>query len=390
MYSPTETMLRTASDNAACLGSLYDVHRDQILETLDMSIMKTSIIQNQKVLCTIQKYRTNNSPNLAEIMGIEHELRLSLLLNFIPKIGVTIGIETVIILQLPSDDKLTHDIDILLEKIRNFLQNNIETITLMLEEESLFDQVLSTTVYSNIPKLEKMHKFINVCRALYPLRINPKEHQLLKFHLSPVKWFFPTCNPESARNLPLEPAFRDMIEHDLLHSWTIIKRTNSKIDNRTKALLERYLPWQMMDAHRIYSQTKVYHDDVVERLRLLIVSIRSCQNVNADIGQIFRDESYILWRKLIDDLNMYIHHLQAKTQIIYELQQLEFNYCNALDSGIQKGDDLIKIQQKLTRYEPTRHFLCSNDDLKSMDLLSWNYLRDQLIGEHENHVKLRP
>ncbi|CAF3420599.1 unnamed protein product [Rotaria socialis] len=444
MYSPTETMLLTATDNAACLGSLYDVHRDQILEALDMNIMKTSIIQNQKVLCTIQKYRTNNSPNLAEIMGIEHELRLSLLLNFIPKIGisriidyshtinpytrcfryhysdriehlenldqttnlsqtalstnsathiisgVTIGIETVVILQLPSDDKLTHDIDILLEKIRNFLQNNIETITLMLGEESLFDQVLSTTVYSNIPKLEKMPKFINICRALYPLRINPKEHRLLKFHLSPMKWFFPTCNPESTRNLPLEPAFRDMIEHDLFHSWTVIKQTNSKLDNRTKVLLEKCLPWQMMDAHRIYSQTKVYHEDVAERLRSLIVSIRSGQNVNADIGQIFRDESYILWRKLTDDLNMYVDHLQAKAQIIYELQQLEFDYCNALDSGIQEGDDLIKIQQKLTRYESTRHCLCSDDDLKSTDLLSWNGLRDRLIREQENHVKLRP
>ncbi|CAF4222296.1 unnamed protein product [Rotaria sp. Silwood2] len=444
MHIFTETITRTAIDISGRLGSLYNGWRDQILGVLDISTMKTSIIRNQSVLCKIQRCETNESPNLARMIGIEDELRLSALLNFVSNIGISsiidyphsinkytrcfryhyldhkehlfndpnqveksketllsdssathiiteisLGIDIVVILQLPPDDKLANDIDAALEKIRDHLQNSSKIMIIASDVERLFDRILFTTVYSNIFKLVQMNKFLDLCRNLNQFKKNPIDCELLRYRLSPIKWFFPEYTGEVIRYSPLESELRDIFESDLLQSSIVLKQTCSRLDENTRRLLQKHLASQLLEAHRLYSQGKVYHEDVVRRLQSLIVTIRSGQEISADIAQIFRDEPYIIWRKTIDDLNMYTSHLQSKANMINELQRLRFEYCNALDRGIQDSDDQTIIEQKLGRYEQPQRFLCSTDILNNTNPSQWNYLRNQLIRERNGNEKIR-
>ncbi|CAF1257922.1 unnamed protein product [Rotaria sordida] len=334
MYLSTETITRTASDISGRLGSLYNIWQDQILEPLDISTMRTSTIQSQSVLCKVQSYGMEESPNLARMIGIENGLRLSALLNFVPKIGllsiidypysinkytrcfhyyyldrmehlfnssnqvekrietlpsdnfpthiiteISLGIDIVVILQLPPDDKLANDIDVELEKIRDHLQKNLKTMVIASDIERLFDRILFTTVYSNIPKLIQTNKFLDICRNLNQFKQNSMDCQLLKYYLTPIKWFFPKYTGENIRYFPLD-------------------------------------------------------------------------------------------------------YLQAKANMISELQQQKFEYYNALDLGIQDGDDQTIVEQKLVRHEQFQRFLCSTDLLKSMNPSQWDFIRDQLIREH--------
>ncbi|CAF3911488.1 unnamed protein product [Rotaria sp. Silwood1] len=401
MYSLTETITRTAIDISGRLGSLYDGWRDQILEALDTSTMKTSLIPSRSVLCTIQRYGTTESSNLARMIGIEDELRLSTLVNFAPKIGIlsiidyphsinkytrcfryqyldrkeylfndlnqvekrnetsltnssathiiteiSSGIDIVVILQLPPDDKFANDIDAALEKIRDHLQNSLKTIIIHSDVERLFDQILFTTVFSNIPKLLQMNKFLDICRNLNQLKKNPMDCEILRYRLSPIKYFFCEYTGEVIRCFPLQSELRDIFENDLLRAWIILKQTCLRLDENTKSLLQRHLALQLLEAHRLYSQGKVYHENVIRQIQSLIITIRSGQEISADIGQIFRDEPYITWRKNMNDLDMCIRDLQTKVILINDLQRQDFEYCNATDRGIQDGDDETTIEQK--------------------------------------------
>ncbi|CAF1269383.1 unnamed protein product [Rotaria sordida] len=391
MHSLTETITRTAIDISGRVGSLYDGWRDQILGTLDINTMKTSTIRSRSLLCKVQKYDMNKSPNLAQMIGIEDELRLSTLVNFVPKIGlssiidypysinkytrcfryhyldrkehlfndqnqiekwnktsmpdnsathmiteISFGIDIVVILQLPSHDKLVNDIDAALEKIQHHLQNSLENMIIASDVERLFDQILFTTVYSNIPKLVQIEKFLDLCRNLNQLKKNPTDCELLKYRLTPIKWFFLEYTEDVTRYFPLESEFRDIFENDLLQSSIVLKQACSRLDENTRRFLQKHLALQLLEVHQLYSQGKIYHEDVIQRLQSLIIMIRNGQEIDVDIGQIFRNEP----------------HLQAKADMISELQRQEFEYCNAADCGIQDGDDQTIIEQKLTHAYP--------------------------------------
>ncbi|CAF1314502.1 unnamed protein product [Rotaria sordida] len=392
MHSLTETITRTAIDISGRVGSLYDGWRDQILGTLDINTMKTSTIRSRSLLCKVQKYDMNKSPNLAQMIGIEDELRLSTLVNFVPKIGlssiidypysinkytrcfryhyldrkehlfndqnqiekwnktsmpdnsathmiteISFGIDIVVILQLPPHDKLVNDIDTALEKIQHHLQNSLENMIIASDVERLFDQILFTTVYSNIPKLVQIEKFLDLCHNLNQLKKNPTDCELLKYRLTPIKWFFLEYTGDVTQYFPLESEFRDIFENDLLQSSIVLKQACSRLDENTRRFLQKHLALQLLEVHQLYSQGKIYHEDVIQRLQSLIITIRSGQEIDVDIGQIFRNEP----------------HLQAKADMISELQRQEFEYCNAADCGIQDGDDQTIIEQKLTQYKPS-------------------------------------
>ncbi|CAF5152600.1 unnamed protein product, partial [Rotaria sp. Silwood1] len=183
---------RKAVDCSGSLGSLYDGYKDQILLKVNVNSKRKRCQEHKSKYCMVTNASKDQQQSILKVIGLEDELRLSLLLNlrektgiaaFIdysypineytwffyyysldreeelsndtPKIqsfnelsklqnvathiitGIQTGIDVLVVLQLPSKTELVTKIDEVLHRIRNLLLDGDNTFQLTSDDENL-------------------------------------------------------------------------------------------------------------------------------------------------------------------------------------------------------------------------------------------------------------
>jgi hypothetical protein len=236
-----------AIDQSGNLGSFYNKYQDAILGKVNDKVKSHSSLLNDGIICRLYHGRTVETQNLLKMVGIERPLRLSIILKMIQPTGIASiiiyprsidkytrficfrhesrkescdkdlikriqqrklsnidtsathviseiiwGVHAVVVLQLLPNQQV--ETDHLLEEICRNLSHDEHCIEMTSEKRALLDQIISTTVYSNIPTLSGMTKLDDIWQRMLELKKNPTEHRRLKYTLSPIQSLDPEQN----------------------------------------------------------------------------------------------------------------------------------------------------------------------------------------------------
>jgi hypothetical protein len=236
---------RVAIDTSGCLGSLYDAHRNRIREKPEGIFKEPPVLLDKKSRCAIKTSNRHQSQNLLKLVGLDEDLRLSLLLGMTPKnglasiidypyplneytrvlhysyidreekisddaqkaqqcvkssmpqidathiiTGVAWGVTCIVVLQLPDDAKIVAEIDGALENVRLVLEqsNNVSDITE--NDRHLLEKINKTKVYSNVPKLMELTLLLQICQYVIELGQKSDMCRPLEYTLQPIGWLY--------------------------------------------------------------------------------------------------------------------------------------------------------------------------------------------------------
>ncbi|CAF3952338.1 unnamed protein product, partial [Rotaria sp. Silwood1] len=144
-----------------------------------------------------------------------------------------------------------------------------------------------------------------------------------------------------------------------------------------------YISTQLSDA-----KTKFINE--IERLSIIVITIRRGQNDNLVIQDIFYDQERKAIHTIINDLQQHINSLVYKQNIITYLQQQSFQYLNVADLNINQTDNEKTIEDKLVQHYQHLRILCSNDTLTNNNSQEFqkriNYLKEELSKNSNLHL----
>ncbi|CAF3072145.1 unnamed protein product, partial [Rotaria sp. Silwood2] len=80
---------RKAIDSSGSLGSLYDGYKDRILLKVNVNSIEKQSEEYKVRHCIITNDSKDQKLNILQMMGVENELRLSILLNIREKTGIS-------------------------------------------------------------------------------------------------------------------------------------------------------------------------------------------------------------------------------------------------------------------------------------------------------------
>ena len=434
---------RTALDSAGQLGSIYDGFRDLMCK--EESVRRELLVPDQhkiftssKVIhCQIKKGNNNKNANLLQVINMVDELRLSVLLGLtsrdgmasiidyphqinectrflyysyvgqkeqisdkIEKIrkmhkssallttttthiitGVTYGIDILVILQLPSENSVSKQIDDLLTEICACLKNNKNASTLTSDNKNLLRKITDITVHSNISSLMEVLTLHDVC--LY-IEKNKNEATIypIMYTLRPIKWMFPECTEHGINFTSTPKTFREEVERYVIDFSNTVKYLKDSLDGYVTQLLHGNLDQQLRDVQRqLLRLTKTY-ETIVERLGNIIFEIRKNRTKSQSNEQTLKN----MKEKTLKDIDAFkksLAELEEKGKLIGALEKQKFRYCDASERHVTKKDnDQTLIQKLKTKNKPSR-VLCTNDQLNKKDPAKVSHGRDQLADERK-------
>lgn len=437
-HIPLQRRSISSSDN---LGSLYDINRDCVLKQLNINDIKRSSQSYQKIQCQIINGHLDKNKNLLKIIGIQNELRLSILLNLTSKTGiaslidytrpinqytrflqysyldrgeqlpneifkteknlqllvnntdathiitgVTLGIEFVVVLQLPSDDELVKKIDSVLDGAQDILKGTRKYSSLTTEEENILGKIVDTKIYSNMAHLMEMTSLLEICRCRNIARRRDYMLLPLMYTLQSIESLFPQSINSKIVFTLLPTKFNKKVEDHLIKLSIIIKRLKYSLDHHvTMKLLPDHL---LQEVQNQWESLQNLYEKEIEYFQNLIFSIRIAQDDISEIDRTLNDSNQTDIKDRLNQLTQRVNSLEEKEHFINNLQKQNFRYYNVNESNIIRDETQESLQRKLiidARYD---RVLCSNDSLHTNNQLQFKQLRLQLIGERQNNPQL--
>jgi GTP-binding protein EngB required for normal cell division len=441
---PPSGIDRKANNAFGGLGSLYDQHRDQVLERLDMKLKKPKQRKLKTVQCKLISGETNESQNLLRMIDIQDDLRLSILLNLVPKTGISLlidypyriteytrflhyiyirreeylrddakkvrkelessihktdathiitginwGIEFVAVLQLPGDAEMAAQIDTILNKMCTSLNDSKHRdLKLSPNKQNLLGEIKNTEVYSNIPALSSRKTIYGIYLDIDRLEGNKTEHLPVDFKLYPIQEISAQNHRnDNTLNSPSETC-NNSIEQYLLQLSTMINYFESSLIKNVSNLLREHLKERLTEAYTKWLDIKNKYTDEMARMAHSVVNFRKDNSQLSEINEILNDERHRTLKNSCDELNENLKHLEVKIQFIADLQQQKFQYQNVAELNLGADKNIEQIEQILLKDRQRDRILCSSDTLKHTNRSKWDKLRRQLLGEHQKDDNL--
>jgi hypothetical protein len=432
---------RTAVDTSGCLGSLYNQYQDQILGKLNVKIKKKALsIPSQNSQCQIIKGNTDENQNIFRMIDIQDDLRLNILLNLVPWtgltalseysspinessrilrftyvnreerlpdyaknirqhikpsmlhpdathfiIGVTWGFDVLVILQLSPEAELVRTADKELEKIQQAFQGNHSSV--ILDTHSL--NISNMKVYSNISFLTKATSLDDIYQKVHQLKKNHVCHRPIEYTLCSIQEIYSKNNDMQKRIASLDASFNSEIEQHFLQMSTSIKYLESYYNENKPSVLRQYFAGQLYDMCMQLSDVKKKYINELDRFAKLVIDFRKGSIEKIHIQEALNDDQQKTLKKNIAELTENKNNLEAKPQLITELQKQQFQYWNVAEHSLDGRNNLQTVEQKLIKDDQLDRILCSNDTLNKDKLLEFNQLRDQLVQQHQSNPELR-
>ena len=431
---------RRAIDPSGHIGSFYDAHTDRVLPASQTNFNMQSALARRRPSCFIKEFMINERSNLLEKCNIHRELRLNVALQTTPATGmgalinysrpvdkytrflcyvyysrtdyftddelysmkrqnpvkspsnathmivlVNWGIDVVVVVQLPPEDKYIDAIDYVLYKLCFALSEENTRPVLLEEDQQFLNMIVHTEVFSNIPDLARINSTIDFYDSILLFKSKIDCHTPYSYNLYPIEYL---CAVNSHNNIgfkELPPDIVPRIENyvfELLHDF---RRLNRSVKQEFTSE-EKHLPEKLR--HSLSHFNDLYEGKINE-IRGLVKCIRCCQ---IDVNEIFEslnDHRVFKLRNAMQDFTTELNQMKKKKLIQY-LEDNEFSYENAISRGIQLDDDGETITRKLSADPKYTGIVGGNDHLIKNKQTQWNNLCNQLVKKRERnpHLKL--
>ena len=431
---------RTAIDQHGGLGSCYDAYTDNIISKLKpQGIPEFDSNTNQTRYEYIQDC-TRHAPNLLQFVGIDHQLRLSLLLQMTKADGITslikhppsidkqtrlfyvyhelhtssygknihqlqkiirktngntyathvvtelvCGIHLLAALQLPIDQE--EKINALLSTLCRSLNNNQYPNNLNAEEKVLLNQIISIKVYSNMNELTIMKKFEDIYERIIQMRTKKNGNQLLKYILTPLTCFYDD-NVPIREFFTCQPHETEHLEHYLLQQSAELNRLKLLVNDDLPELLQGYFQNQLKSLQNEVLILDVQEKNDTQQIRDLIVEMRQGKHSYS----IFNNKKCLdapkQIQQLIQKINIQSEELKRRGKLLKRLQNDEYEYCDVSELGIQNGSKEDRVKDLILGNDSSKIIFFSNDAFFKECPEDWMIIYCQMIEERRNNRHL--
>ena len=441
-YPVPDNIERIAIDQRGFLGTMYDGYTDNIKGKLNIEMKSESHKLKNHMKCILIEGRKPDTRNLLKFIDIDHQLRLSIELKLVPATGIALlvsysrsinahtrflyvyhetgiqsygnrlhelrkpvtssasetcathiitgivyGIHLLVILQLPPDHE--KEIDILLLKMYPSLCNNGQAINMNSKDRALLNQIISTTVYSNIGELTRIKKFDDVYDKIIELQKNDTKHRSLKYVLTPIQWFYGQYHELIPLLHSCEPHESEILEYYLLQQSSEFKVLMLRITHDLPELLQGKLEKQLENIkNELFILHTLLGDEFVRNHNLLCMIRHGDKRYSIDNNKVSLDPPKEIQR-VINDINIHINELESKVKFIKQLQINEFDYCDVAELGIREGLNEETVKDILFGNDTHKAIFFSTDTLRKQNQEDWIIIYSKMIEEHRTNPQLR-
>ncbi|CAF3956062.1 unnamed protein product, partial [Rotaria sordida] len=433
---------RKAINAFGCLGSLYDSCRDCLLVQDKRNIPKQSFKPSKLAKCLVIDGNSDASRNILRMIDIESDLRLSLLLNLTPKIGiaailnypyrineytrilyyswvdreeqisndtirnlklinsikpathiitsVNYGIDILVVLQLPSETNFIHGIDHILQKISKSLSNDNDIISLLTTEENdRLRKIINIIVYSNISDLTGLNNMSTLLHKLEIIKKKFNSYPPITYSLQPLAVVYPQYMRNNIKFRILPSELNNNLEQYILRRRAVVINFTKSFPKNLQKFLSGYLDEKLCQAHKqCLPMIKKYLLEI-EQLSKLLIGFRHGQVEISAINNILINKEQTILRNEDNELIQTLNDLETKANLINDLSNQNFRYYNVVERDINKYDNENTIRTKLITIAHRDRILCSNDTLNKNNREQLNKLRSYLIQEQQQNPNVR-
>ncbi|CAF2117480.1 unnamed protein product [Rotaria magnacalcarata] len=408
---------RVAVDDSGRIGSLYDGYRDRILEQQNVFNLETSTQVIRSIRCTLTKGKSESSQNILKTIGLEPELRLSILLNLTKKTEsfvnidhshpvneytrsivysyldreekiagsseeekllnkplildstathvitqVVFGTDFSVILQLPNVWNFVEDIDRVLNKLLTLFKNQQETVTLTENDKNVLDKIVQTKVYSNIPHMRNITTIYDIYRYIQENK-NTSSNYPISYAIRPIKIVNPQYNRENEKFTRVPRELHAIIEDYVVQIRVDMEQIEKLIARDITDFSREHLKKQFGNIENRWLDVKNKFDNEIQQISKLVLSIRSGKVENIMLHQILKHSDQVMMITNLNGLKQNIEQIKEKEKFIRYMNQREFQYLNAAEYKIGEADDGKLIKYKLVENDENTYILCSSDRL---------------------------
>ncbi|CAF3590390.1 unnamed protein product [Rotaria socialis] len=441
--NPLQVMLnddfirRLPVKQSATIGSIYDARIDCIVGNISLPNNVVSKSKRCKyVYCKVFEINLMKVENIINSLGIDDDLWLSTTLNMVSSDGVAAlvddpfntdikarilhyccvseekrvqdqvyeirdtikeetanieathivaairsGIHVVVVLKLPMDRE--NEMNDLLEKIRECLINN--TFKIMDADKDLFNQLIVTKVFSNIPDMKKIKKLTDLCQQIIGKKTIVAVHRPLQCFLRPIQWFYPLHVKNKAIYVALSRNTIQIVKQYLLPLWFKLKSLQTFIHSEIEELSREHLPKQLHVIQEGIETIQLAYSVKIESIHELILRIRS-GNLKQDlIADSLVDTNEPSLETSIDICLEQIRSFKEKVKFINDLNHRKMTYFNIQNLSIKQHDDLKTILRATLQTDKEGLVLCCTDGMKDENFADWNHHYNNWMTRHESN-----
>ncbi|CAF3417032.1 unnamed protein product [Rotaria sp. Silwood2] len=430
---------RIAIDQCGTIGSYYDAYRDKIVGRAGEQINTHNHILSQPMKCILVDGQALGCKNLLRFMDIDRQQRLSILLGLTNATGIASlinypniidkntrllyicqesrrefithnrrcwtnllqslncisyathviteiiwGLHILVILQLPSHQ--AKSIDGVLHKLKYNLVNQQSIIQINSDESSLLEQIVTTTVYSNIDALTKCKKIEYIYENIKSLQGDYNLHGRLKYILSPIPCFLRLIIPFLSQLVLGESNEFKTLEHYLIQQKSELKLLKYHTNYRLRDLLQDKCATKLKKIQNQLTQVEYLHSANVEKFTSMVINIRQGHNDSLMIKVSLDPPPEI--ERLSKNIHIDIENLELKHKLIQELQSNQFEYCDVADLGIQGVLSDSEIDEIFLGNASRKVIFYSNDDYKNNHNSCWKDLYSQMLEKRKKNPYL--
>ncbi|CAF3398228.1 unnamed protein product, partial [Rotaria sp. Silwood2] len=288
------------------------------------------------------------------------------------------------ILQLPSDQ--AKSIDEVLNKLKNNLADRQPIIQINSHDRNLLEQIVTTTVYSNIDALTQLKNIEYIYEKIKSLLEDNHSHGRLKYILSPTLCFLRLIIPFFPQVVLRESNELETIEHYLIQQKFELKLFRFQTNRHLCDLLQGKCATQLEKIHKQLSQLQSLHSMDVQKFADMVTHIRKGQYDN--LGTKVSLDPPIEIARLIKTIRIDIENLQSKHKFIQELQSNGFEYCDVADLDIQGVLSESEIDDIFLGNDSRKVIFYSNDDYKNNHNSCWKDLYSQMLEKRKKNPYL--
>ena len=431
---------RIATEPSIVLGSFYDARTESIVGRLSLdnkAITKNS--QTRDIRCEVMKADKSDREDIFRTIEIHEEPWLNSILNIVPPQGITglikyafsrsssirylyyyycseeqsisqttnivkavipkdmpaiatthvvsmmkVGVQAFIVLQLLPDGDANLD---------SFLKSTAEKLSevkfqISTNEKPLFDRILVTKVFSNIPTISTLSTFADICQQLTDIIPHPYHHYPLEFQLCTIKWFYPSYPTSKTKYIALESETVRTIRQYLQSFSSQIEELKTLLDPEDKQTLQKHLNDQYRILRQQIKEAEQTYSNELKRIHDLIIQVRSGIIQQELIIKRLSNEFNESLRKNINPLVECVESLRKKAKLIKTLNEGKIKYLSMQRYSIHENDDLKTNLRKLCQEDNTTYVFCSTDEIKDHDSSKWDKQCEKWIKKHESNPSL--
>jgi GTPase SAR1 family protein len=396
-------MERRAVNSSGRLGSLYDGCRDHVIEKSTKTYPEQHFPPSDPLQCYFINGDSEESNNLLRYVGIQDELRLNILLHVAKRLGIAavldyphhidkytrflyyswivrehqlqkipdfkemtgiwhehksathvitsikVGIDVIVVLQLPSETHIANEIDLILKKICDLLLRDKKNILRLFSDKNrVLERIIGTKVYSNIPSLTVLGDIPHILQRIDEIKKNATLCYALSYTLQTITSLYPSHSIKRAVFRPLCANFKHDIEQTMLWLRNAMKRLDVPLKEQISKFSSKHIKQLLHGDQNQFQEVKEKYRKEMRQLSKLVVDARSNPRETSEIDQALSADDQIMLETDISELIRALTDSETDGRSITNSQQTELEHWNVKKRDLDKNKDRWSLDHVLT------------------------------------------